>query len=312
MGFLDRLKRNILPTREDAITQEVTNTILLNELLDCFEDSLKKESVGSSLLFNAHYLIILHPDTYEARLASLPVVVKEAVKVFYKRLAELKNSYKEITPISSNWQFKFAPGVEFNGESIKLNDVMVIGMLTGLKEITSRENVTKTKVTMKPKKTNVYDKLDINLASLKNIDFRESGAFTVKFNADLQMGSEAPPKRQGAALASIEYISENNETQESYQMLVKEIVIARKEADNLNYSNYLLIASNYISNPHARLRYNENSRQFQIASFSRNETRVNERIIPQSEITNPQWFDLPNPAKILLNGLITLSFESNL
>ena len=304
-----------MPTREDTTAQEVTNTSLLQELLDCFEDSLKKESVGSSLLFNAHFLIILHPDTYEARLASLPVVVKEAVKAFYKRLGEFKNSYEEITPISSNWQFKFAPGFEFNGESIKLNDIMVIGMLTGLKEMTTRENLTKTKVTMKPKKTNVYDNLDINLASLKNIDFRESGAFTVKFNAELQMGSEAPLKRKGAALASLEYISEDsedNETQENYQMLVKEIVIARKEPENLNYSNYLLIASNYISNPHARLRYNESSRQFQIASFSRNETRVNERIIPQSEITNPQWFDLPNGAKILLNGLITLSFESNL
>jgi len=311
MPFFEKFRQFILPTDEETKAREVTNTVLLQELADCFEDSLKKESVGSSLLFNAHYLVLMHPDTYEERLVSLPVIVKEAVKAFEKRLDEMKGGDREISPISSSWRFKFAPGVEFNDEAIGASDVMVIGMLTGLKDLTSRENPNKSKVTMKPKKSNVYDKYDVNFNAFNHIDFRGSGDFEVKFGHANSTGKAASPKSKGSALATIDYVLEDNETSETYQMKVKEIVIARKETDNQGYSNYLLVDSGYVSNPHARIRFQEDSGQFQIASFSKNETRVNERIIPQSEITSPQWFALANRSKILLNGLITLNFESN-
>ena len=312
MQLFEKLRQFIIPTSEESMTQEVTNTVLLKELADCFEDSLKKESVGTSLLFNAHYLVLMHPDTYAERLVSLPVIVKEAVKSFEKRLDEMKGGDQEISPIASSWRFQFASGVEFNDETIGVSDILVIGALTGLKDITSRENPNKSKVTMKPRKSNVYDKYDVNFNAFNRIDFRGSGDFEVKFShLGATERASAPPKSKGSALATIEYVLEDNDTSQAYQMKVKEIVIARKEAENQGYSNYLLVDSRYVSNPHARIRFQEDSRQFQIASFSRNETRVNERVIPQSEITSPQWFDLPNRSKVLLNGLITLNFESN-
>ncbi|WP_234736765.1 FHA domain-containing protein [Tellurirhabdus bombi] len=312
MSFLKRIKNLVIPPDEAKIAasvEEVTNNRILNELVECFDDSLRKESVGTSLLFNAHFLIILHPDTYETRLPSLPVVVKEAVKAFYNKLQKLKVDYEDISPVSANWHFKFGPGVEFNNEKVDVHDVKVIGMLTGLKESGSQA---KTKVTMKPKKSNVYDKMDVNLDALRHIDFRESGAFTVKFNPDLRLGAEAQPRAAGGALAQIEYYLGDKDQEETYQMRDKEIVVARKEVDNQGYSNYLLVDSPYVSNPHARIRYNEAEKRFQIASFSRNETRVNERIIPKSELADPQWFDLAPKSQILLNSLVTLTFQSNL
>ncbi|OIN60972.1 FHA domain-containing protein [Arsenicibacter rosenii] len=306
MTFLDRLKKALLPIDTAAPAPDVTNTRLMNELLACFDASVQQESVGSSLLFNMHYLIILHPDTYNARLSSLPVVVKETVKAFYKRLSELRNQYEEISPVSANWQFKFGPGVSFNNETIEPNDILVIGTLTGVKEGGYQQN---TKATVKPKRTNVFDRMDINLDTLRHIDFNESGSFTVKFNADLQLGSESQPRHKEAGLARISYHLPEQDTDEQFTMQVREIVIARKEPENMSYSNYLLIDSLYVSNPHARIRYHESTRQFQIASFSRNETRVNERIIPRSDLTDPQWLELPNQAQILLNGFITLHFD---
>jgi len=85
----------------------------------------------------------------------------------------------------------------------------------------------------------------------------------------------------------------------------KEIVIARKDIDNIGYSNYLLIDSPYISNPHIRIRYNDDLRCFQLAAFSRNETRVNEKVIPKSDFTNPQWTNLSNNSQILLTAYYT-------
>ncbi len=306
MTFLDRLKKALLPVDTAAPAPDVTNTRLMNELLACFDASVQQESVGSSLLFNMHYLIILHPDTYNARLSSLPVVVKETVKAFYKRLNDLKDQYGEVSPVSVNWQFKFGPGVSFNNETIEPNDILVIGTLTGLKEGSYQQT---TKATAKPKRTNVFDRMDINLDTLRNIDFNETGSFSVRFNADLQTGSDSQPKRKQAGLAQISYHLPEQDTDEQFTMQVREIVIARKEPENMNYSNYLLIDSLYVSNPHARIRYNESISQFQIASFSRNETRVNERVIPRSDLTDPQWLALPDQAQILLNGFVTLRFD---
>src|SRR5207302_1487729 len=101
IGLLARLKNLVVPENNSLPNEEVTNNRILNELVECFADSLKKESVGASLLFNTHYIIILHPDTFETRLAAFPVIVKEAVKSFYNTLSQLKKQYEDASPISS-------------------------------------------------------------------------------------------------------------------------------------------------------------------------------------------------------------------
>lgn len=92
----------------------------------------------------------------------------------------------------------------------------------------------------------------------------------------------------------------------------REIVVARKEPDNQHFPSYLRLESAYVSNPHARIRFNDATNSFQIASFSRNETRVNEQLIPRSEPANPQWHALPDTAQILLNSMVTLNFQRTL
>jgi hypothetical protein len=265
-----------------------------------------------------HYLIILHPEVYEERLPSLPIIVKEALKAFYLKLKSYQKNYDELSPVSFHWQFRFAPGTDFNQERITVEDVRVIGMLTGLKPIGSgggdRHNTAK--VTMKSKATNVFDKMDINLDVLRHLHFAENGTFTVKFNPELNVTNVAVTNnavqrtvRNDAGLARIEYYTADTSKDAVYIMKDTEIVIARKEPENLGYSNYLLIESGFVSNPHARIRWNEAQQSFQIASFSSNETRVNETVIEKSEAGNPRWFDLRDKSQVLLNGMVTLTFK---
>lgn len=90
----------------------------------------------------------------------------------------------------------------------------------------------------------------------------------------------------------------------------REVVIARQEPDNEAFDNYIRLASPYVSNPHARIRYDAASKQFQLAAFSRHETRLNEQIVARSEPGNPVWIPLPSPSQVLLNGVVTLTFTS--
>ena len=319
--FFAALKSIILPESNDQrpANGPVTNNYILKELLDCFDNSCKRESVGKSLLFNMHYLIILNPEVYEERLPSLPIIVKEALKAFYLKLKSYKKNYDELSPVSFHWQFRFAPGTDFNQEKITVEDVRVIGMLTGLKVAGSggndRHNTAK--VTMKSKATNVFDKMDINLDVLRHVHFAENGTFTVKFNpelsvTDVTVGNNTVQRTARAAdngLARIECYLADKSKEVVYIMKDTEIVIARKEPENLGYSNYLLIESAFVSNPHARIRWNETQQSFQIASFSNNETRVNETVISKSEADSPRWFDLKDKSQVMLNGMVTLTFK---
>ncbi|MCW3120444.1 MAG: hypothetical protein JWM28_4526 [Chitinophagaceae bacterium] len=314
MSFKNPFTKWLMP--EGSTDQEVTNNSILNELIACFDDSCYKQSVGKSLLFNMHFLVLLHPDTYETRMQSLAPIVNEAVKEFYLRIAQRKMKYAEIVPVSSVWHFKFGPASVFNNETIREKDIKVIGVLTGLKHNAARDNsvpATTTKVTMRVKATNAYDKMDINPQIFKHINFLDSGTFEIKFSHDLSL-SATPVQQQNFndnGIATIEYYVGNTGLAGKYVMQDKEIVIARKEATNAAYSNYLLIESAGVSNPHARIKYNEAERKFQIASFSSNETRVNEILINKSELDNPRWNDLPDHSQLLLNTMITLQFKKN-
>ena len=324
----EQLGSLLVPKRKLQVPETVTNERMLHELIRYFETSLDRESIGTSLLFDAHYVIILHPVTYAERLAALPVIVNEAVNAFYQRINQRKTEQDRIVTVASHWQFKFGPGTEFDGRPITPVDVEVIGSLTG----TSLENDSalalekgrNLKATRKVKNTNVYTKLDLNLPAFRHIDFRESGAFAVRIDPAMLAHDEpaeaapaaaavlpAPPSVRPDALARLDYYMADQNTEETYWMKDREVVVARQEPDNEPFANYLRLPSPYVSNPHARIRYDPASGQFQLASFSQHETRLNERIVARSEPGDPVWVDLPDASQILLNGAVTLTFKTN-
>ena len=321
-----------MPKRQPHTPKTINNERILQELIRCFDTSLNRESIGTSLLFDAHYVIILHPASYTERLAALPVIVNEAVNAFYQSITRRKAAHDRIVTVASHWHFKFGPGTEFDGRPITPADVEVIGSLTGASlendSLSNPKAGGNLKATRKVKNTNVYEKLDLNLPAFSHIDFRESGAFAVRIDQAL-LGSddrEAPPTMVAPlpvivppaqrpvrpdALARIDCYMADQNTEETYWMNDREVVIARQEPDNQAFANYIRLASPYVSNPHARIRYDATASQFQLASFSQHETRLNERVVARSEPTNPAWVELPSPSQILLNGVVTLAFQKN-
>ncbi|NEU70140.1 FHA domain-containing protein [Spirosoma agri] len=327
-GWLTRLSKLIVPSSqtEHAPIATITNNRILDELVASFTDSIHRESVGTSMLFNAHFLIILHPDSYEDRLNAFPVIVHEAVNAFTLTVNSKRGQYERVSPVASSWFFKFGAGRELGGESVNPSDVIVIGTLTGILPGNGQgQSSEKMNVTRRVKQTNRYEKVDVDLNTFHHIDFREPGAFVVKFTFDspstatrrspmgnaITPGTPELPRSLSAGLATIDYYIAELNREASYLMRDREIVVARKEPDNLHFPNYLLVESAYVSNPHARIRFNEATQSFQIASFSRNETRVNEQVVARSEPANPQWHELPDKAQILLNSMVTLSFQRN-
>ena len=329
----DQLGSLLVPKRQAQTPKTVSNERILHELVRCFETSLNRESIGTSLLFDAHYVIILHPASYAERLAALPVIVNEAVNAFYTSINRRKGPQDRIVTIASHWHFKFGPGTEFDGRAITPADVEVIGSLTGAS--LENDSLPKSpaggnlKATRKVKNTNVYEKLDLNLPAFSQIDFRESGAFAVRIDPALLSSDNqnaqpptavapptpaAPPAARSVqpdALARIDCYMADQNTEKTYWMKDREVVIARQEPDNESFANYIRLVSPYVSNPHARIRYDATAGQFQLASFSQHETRLNERIVTRSEPGNPVWVELPSPSQILLNGVVTLSFQTN-
>lgn len=326
-GWLGKLSNLLVPSSraQTASVAAVTNKRILDELVASFEESIRRESVGSSMLFNAHFLIILHPDTYEERQNAFPVIVDEAVKAFKAIIESQKGQFERVAPVASSWFFKFGGGREFSGEPVTPSDVYVVGALTGILPGNSQvKSPEKMNVTRRVKQTNRYEKVDVDMHTFQHIDFREPGAFVVKFNFDASVAPTQPyvvgtatrkatvlPPSLGAGLAQIDYYVAELNKDDSYLMRDKEIVVARKEPDNQHFPNYLLVESAYVSNPHARIRYDDATHSFQIASFSRNETRVNEQLVPRSEPASPQWYALPDKAQILLNSMVTLHFQRN-
>lgn len=325
-GWLGKLGNLLVPTSraQTAPVAAVTNRRILDELVASFEDSIGRESVGKSMLFNAHFLIILHPDTYEERQNAFPVIVNEAVSAFRAIIESQRGQYEHVAPVATSWFFKFGGGREFGGEVITPSDVHVVGALTGiLPGNVQAQSSDRMNVTRRVKQTNRYEKVDVDLNTFQQIDFREPGAFVVKFNFSPSTSAQtrvagaatqnapALPRSLNAGLAEISYYVAELNKENRYAMRDREIVVARKEPDNQHFPNYLLLESAYVSNPHARIRYNDATDSFQIASFSRNETRVNEQLIPRSEPANPQWHTLPDKAQILLNSMVTLHFQQN-
>lgn len=330
--MLHQLSNLLVPKQEVRPAEAVTNTRILEELIASFEASLNQESIGTRLLFNAHYLIIMHPTSYEARLAAFPAIVDEAVKAFSAILRKRKRPQDQILPVASHWFFKFGPGTEFEGRSIGLDDLEVIGSLSGLAPVDNLPVAAPTrtnqiKATRRVKNTNIYENLDTNLAAFQHIDFREAGAFSVLIDPNLidapapagadasapmaPVAAAAPvPAAHPSALARIDCFLADKNVEETHWMQDREVVVSRKEPENEAFANYIRLDSPYVSNPHARIRYNEAAGTFQVASFSRNETRLNERVVSRSEPASPQWVDMPAKAQILLNGIVTLSFQS--
>ena len=299
---------------------EITNQILLKELVEHFEQSMDKLSVGKRILYPMSFNILMHPDDYEMTKESFPFLLPEVISEFYASIKKKKRSYPDganFAPPATFWFFQFSGCriVADNGTDklIERGKIITTGSLTTFDiqkaqggNLVSEANV---HLSVKCQNSNVNAN-NINMQALLGMDIISEGTFRFNFDMSLNESSEtikSSDTSQIRGLATLKW-SEQYSTK-IYTMIDNYIDISGKE-EKRNTSNICRIDSDAVGVSHVQIRYNPNDRTFEIAAFGK--TRLNTRELTISSGGNPVWCNLPKTnSKIFINDTINVEFNAN-
>lgn len=315
MSLLNNLAKSLLslqtklipplaaPDPVSASSDRLTNQKLLDELLACFQTSIQEKSLKRRVLFDMYYLVVIHPDVYNDLFPFFPVITEDLLDEMYTIIRERPEERKG--GVAGYWQFSYQPSTSLGDDLIDPTQIRVVGMPTGALQSTSGT----IRATFKPRNSNVYKTLDINLELLSGLEFVATGIFRDKFNPDLIRKTESIKSVVGESLAKIEYAPTAGQLATWY-MKDDEITIKRREPSD-EYSSFLLgLDSEFVADRHVRIKFNREEDKYEILSLVKSPVMVNEQQIPPgSSGSNPVWSLLPNTATILLSGRIELRFQ---
>lgn len=327
-----RIKSLIQHGRIEQTQQTSTNNIneldgnrLLSDLVDLFNDSIKRMSIGKRMVYPTSFHIIMHKDDYNEFRTLLPVWTPEIIRTFYSTIKGQKDSYSDCRPISKKWVFRFSPC--HLDSSINTNDNSLITVSKGNivktatlynEDIDSVESITverNVKVSIKCNNSKVIKTANLNFSALDGIEILDDGLFTYKFDErflfsdmidcklqKIDQTQEPEIVEENKPLATISWIL-NNHTY-TYTMKLSPIYISGK-TDTRTTSNILKIDTSELKNGHVQIKC-ENERFF-LCAFG--ETKLNEKTVTLSEPGNIQWVPLANNSSILMNGEIQVNFK---
>lgn len=294
---------------------EITNKILLQELVTHFEQVMDKKSVGRRILFPMSFNILMHPDDYNETKESLPFVLPEVVSAFYAAIKREKKKYSQemnAAPPATYWFFQFS-ACRFGGQEglerlLERGKLITTGNLTtfDIQNIHSEANV---QLSMKCQNSDVNAN-NINREALRGIDILSEGTF--KFNFDKNMNEDtnvinASSTTQEHGWATLRWSEGVNH--KTYTMLDTYIVISGS-ADKRTTRNICPIQSDAVTVSHVQIRYDQATQTFQLAAWAK--TRLNTREVPLSTGNAPTWIDLPKfNSKLFLNDAVSVEFNAN-
>lgn len=299
---------------------KITNKILLNELVDHFEQSMEELSVGRRLLYPMSFNILMHPDDYNQTKESFPFVLPEVISCFYASIKKEMNKYRDgvnYAPPATYWFFQFSAckfGEEDGQEKlIQRGKVITTGSLTIFDiqkaqsgGVRSEANI---HLSVKCQNSNVNDN-NINMAVLLGMDILSEG--TYKFNFDKNMNEDtsiinAASTNQGKGWATLKWTEGNN--QMTYPMIDTYIDISGS-AEKRTSRNICPIKSDAVAVSHVQIRYDQITQTFQLAAFAK--TRLNSREVPLSTGGTPNWVSLPKfNSRLFLNDAVSIEFNAN-
>ena len=287
-------------------SRTITNTIILRELESCFKKTIEEQSMeGRRMLYDSHFITLLHPEDYQKREQTLPFVVKEAINGFYEIIQKNKKNYgnQPFVPTTKSWYLQFLAKEEFLEEEIKRGELKIISIFST--EVANNGAATGTiKVTFKPKLSTGYESRNINADALTGMDIIGKGFFSVKF--DPALGKiEDLPRSAGDGLAQFTYTLQNKIY--TYVMHEPEIIISGQRADGTYPPNTLVIDSNFLSELHARVKYDAATKRFFIAAFAN--ARVNEVALRLSQGDDINWTALAPKSNLML-GMFGIHFKN--
>jgi hypothetical protein len=299
-----------------AKSDTFTNAKLVNELVECFDYELENRSVRNRMLYPMSFNILLHPDDYAAREEDLRFVLPEVVSAFYDEIKKYQSKYANYTPAAKYWFFRISPcATEYalnEKDTILVEKGVPFIMARLLTQETPTGNTatqTNVRVTVKPKNSDVYSTVNINMAAMTGIDELSKGVFKIKFDLEKRNAILLTPEEEQNAvfadrLATLTY-SEGNQNK-SFYMIDNLIYISGKN-DTRTGSHILKLENNEIENGHVQIKKEGNL--FKLAAFGK--VRKNSTLVPPSVGGNIEWVNLPHNSEIFINDSVNIKFLIN-
>jgi hypothetical protein len=275
-------------------------------ILDKFKESVAELSFANRIVFYHEYIICFNEEDYKEFLAHkqglFGIIVHESVNQFYQLLEEYRKAGKTVEPSSSKWVFRLVSHPDY-----ERGDKGFIGkLLPGSSQ--KSENL---RVTFIPRQTGVAETLDVNQEILNGFTYYSEGYYEMPYDHDAGNGKlgaktgDAARQKDYARLETIMPDQNFRGKKLEYLMNSGEIIISGKD-ETRNEPSVFIIPSDWVNTPHLSIRYNQPDNKFYLASFGE-KTIVNEKDVPRSEVTAPEWVELPFNSRILLNGIIGIN-----
>lgn len=108
MSLLENFMNMILP-RLGSIggSKKNKSSLIIDELIYAFEESVKRSSTERSLMFHAAYVVYVPKNCYDEILFAFGVITKEAAGIFQEKLNQIlkRNKNLNFSPIYNFWDF---------------------------------------------------------------------------------------------------------------------------------------------------------------------------------------------------------------
>ena len=327
-NFFDVLKeiitigiiRDPLKRKRESESSELTNQILLDELVAHFDYVMKIKSVGKRLLYPMSFNILMHPDDYNSTKESFPFILPEVVSAFYKSIKRKKKAYPNYSHPASYWFFQFSAcqikSKDGEEDFIKRGEIVTTASLTtfDIRKAQQEGVRSEANVQLSVKCTNSKtDASNINMEALLGMDILSEGVFTFDFDETLNEDTtliSATTDKQRKGWATLRWAAEDGSgNNKVYDMFDAYIEISGK-AETRTSSNIVRINSDAVMKQHVLIKYDPSKQTFLLAAFAK--TRLNEREVPLSTVGAPQWVTLAKfNSHILLNDAVNIEFNAN-
>jgi hypothetical protein len=296
------LKKEAQPISDQAPT--LTPGDVFHYILEKFNESIGELSFANRTVFFHEYIICFNPDDYKTFMDNkkgiFGLVVQESVKKFYEKLKEYRQQGKTVEPSSTKWVFRFVSHPDY-----KKGDKSFIGKLLPGTTHQKEENL---RVTFIPRQTGIAQTFDINPEILQGFTFYSEGYYEVPYQEDLTYDEVTVKHKETLGKARLETILPEKEfagKKVEYIMKDDEIIVSGKE-ETREGSNIFRIPSEWVNTPHLRIRFNKSDGKFYLTSFGE-KTLMNEKEVPQSDVNNPGWMELPVNSRMVLNGIVGIN-----
>jgi hypothetical protein len=304
IGIQDWFLTSNESTGPTARSQPLTPNIVYKYIIEKFEQSIAELSFAERVVFYHEFIICFNAEDYKQFMDNknglFGLIAQESVKKFYEILSEYAAKGKSVEPSSSKWVFRFVSHPDY-----KPGDKGFIGKLMpdGNQK---QENL---RVTFIPRQTGLAQTFDVNNDILKDFIFYSEGYYEIPYLANFNLAQKSSPAVEGhvghTALARFETtIPDQAYSGQKLEYVMKFNDILVSGAEEVREDAHIFkIPSDWVNAPHLRIRFDQATGKFQLASFGE-KTILNENLVERSVTTDPQWVELPVNSRIILNGII--------